>query len=108
MEVESSIAGSDDVGDTGSLAALARTSFESLSPTEILTTAARGAEALWSCRVEATYCAVDDVMTPWPPARASYPGLGDVLRASDWSGDVEWQQGRWARAFPLCLSLIHI
>lgn len=102
MEVESSIAGSDDVGDTGSLAALARTSFESLSPTEILTTAARGAEALWSCRVEATYCAVDDVMTPWPPARASYPGLGDVLRASDWSGDVEWQQGRWARAFPLC------
>ncbi|MGA5466704.1 PucR family transcriptional regulator [Mycobacterium sp. NPDC050041] len=102
MDVNRAIA--DDPGATrsaGSLAALAEISFPSLDPMEITATAADGAEALGVCRVEASYCSVDEIMKLCPPAQSERPELTDILRRSSWKGEISLRQGDWGRAFPL-------
>lgn len=90
-----------ETGSVGSLAALAEISFPSLNPMEILATAAYGAEALCVCRVEASYCSVDETMTLCPSSQSERPELTDILRRSSWKGEVSLRQGDWGRAFPL-------
>jgi sugar diacid utilization regulator len=94
----------DDFGAAGaeeSLAALARINFPSLDPTQILATAIQGASTLSPCRIEATYCAVDDTMTLCPPTQSDRPQLTDELQNSNWQGMVDLPNGHWGRAFPL-------
>lgn len=90
-----------ETGSVGSLAALAEISFPSLDPMEILATAAYGAEALCVCRVEASYCSVDETMTLCPSSQSERPELTDILRRSSWKGEVSLRKGDWGRAFPL-------
>jgi sugar diacid utilization regulator len=85
-----------------SLAVLARINFPSLSPTEILVTASDGAEALCPCRIEASYCAVDEVMTLCPPTQTERLELTDILQRSGWQGRINLPQGEWGWALPLC------
>lgn len=102
MNAELTIA--DDFEATGtaeSLAALARINFPSLDPTEILVTATDGAEALCPCRIEASYCAVDEEMKPCPPTQSELTGLTAILQRSGWQGSIDLPQADWGWAFPL-------
>ena len=89
------------MGAEGSLAALARINFPSLDPTAILATATDGASALCPCRIEATYCAIDETMTLCPPTQSERTELTDELRRSGWRGAVNFPDRHWGRAFPL-------
>lgn len=103
MNTDSKIAGGlDATGTAQGLAALARINFRSLDPTEILAMAADGVAALCPCRIEASYCAVDEEMKLCPPTQSERPELTDVLQRSSWKGKIELPQGRWGWAFPLC------
>ena len=102
MNADSAI--DDDLGVTGparSLAALARISFPSLDPSEILATATDGAEALCECRVEASYWVDHDVTKLSPPTQDERPELTELLVRSSWEGEVPLDRGQWGRALPL-------
>jgi sugar diacid utilization regulator len=102
MNADSTMA--DDLGATGTaegLAALARIQFRSLDPTEILVLATEGVAALCPCRVEASYCAVDEGMELCPPSQPERPELTAILRRSSWKGRIELPDGDWGWAFPL-------
>lgn len=94
----------DDPGQTGTpggLAALTRIMFHSFDPEDVLAVATKGARALCSCRVEASYCTVDEVMTLCPPSQIERPELTAVLQRSSWEGRIELPHGEWGWAFPL-------
>lgn len=102
MNANSTIA--DDLepaGTRGGLAALTRIIFHSLDPEDIFAVAAEGAAALCTCRVEASYCAVDEEMKLCPPSQTERPELIDMLQRSNWEGRIELPQGDWGWAFPL-------
>jgi sugar diacid utilization regulator len=102
MNADSTIADpSGPTGAVGSLAELARISFSSLDPTEIIVTATDGVGALSPCRVEASYCAVGDEMMMWPPSQSPHPELTDGLQDSGWQGSIVPAHGGWGRALPL-------
>jgi hypothetical protein len=102
MDVDSAIAdGFGAAGSAGSLAALARISFSSLDPSDILATATDGAEALCGCRTVASYRAIDKEMKLWPAAQAEHTELTEFLQRSSWQGKVALRQGAWGRAFAL-------
>ncbi|MCV7423914.1 helix-turn-helix domain-containing protein [Mycobacterium yunnanensis] len=103
MDTDSTIPDDAGVRTTAEgLAALAGIKFPSLDPTEILETAAAGAAALSTCRVEASYCAHDGHMELCPAAQSEHTELTDALRQSSWTGKVDLAQYHWGRAFPLC------
>lgn len=101
MDVDSVIVDEFGTAEPKGLATLARISFPSLDPVQILATATDGAEALWPCRIEASYCAADDKMKLCPPNQFERPELTDILQRASWEGEVQLAQGDWARAFPL-------
>jgi sugar diacid utilization regulator len=103
MNADSTIA--DEPRETGaarSLAELARISFSSLDPMDILTTATQGVAALSQCRVEASYCAVGEEMQLCPPTQFERSELTAVLRQSSWHGSIVPVKGSWGHALPLC------
>jgi DNA-binding PucR family transcriptional regulator len=102
MNANSTIA--DDLeptGTSGGLAALTRINFHSLDPEDILAVAAKGAAALCTCRVEASYFALDEEMKLCPPSQNERPELTDALQRSSWEGRIELPRGDWGWAFPL-------
>ena len=102
MNTELTIADDSDATSIAeSLAALAQITFSSLDPAEIVATAIDGAEALCACRIEASYRAVDDEMTPCPPDHAERHELTEVLRRGGWQGSVVLRQWDWGWALPL-------
>jgi PucR C-terminal helix-turn-helix domain/GGDEF-like domain len=103
MNTDSTIAGGlEATGTAGGLAALARINFRSLDPTEILAMATDGVADLCPCRIEASYCAVDEEMKLCPSTQSERPELTDILQRSSWKGKIELPQGGWGWAFPLC------
>jgi DNA-binding PucR family transcriptional regulator len=102
MNANSTIADDPEpTGAPGGLATLTRIIFHSLHPEDILAVATEGAAALCSCRVEASYCAVDEEMKLCPPSQTERPELTDVLQRSSWEGRIELSRGDWGWAFPL-------
>ncbi|MET0701335.1 MAG: helix-turn-helix domain-containing protein [Mycobacterium sp.] len=101
MDVKSATADEFGAVDPAGLAALARISFPSLDPVQILAAATDGAETLCPCRIEASYCAADDKMKLCPPTQAERPELTDILERSSWEGKVQLAHDDWARALPL-------
>lgn len=83
------------------LTALARLTFSSLDSMEILKATADGAETLCPCRIEASYCAVDDLMTLCPPTQSERRELTEALLQSGWEGRIEVAGRDWVQAFPL-------
>lgn len=103
MNANSTIADDYEPTDTpGGLAALTRINFHSLDPEDILAVATEGAAALCPCRVEASYCTVDDEMKLCPSSQTERPRLTDMLQRSSWEGRIELPRGDWGWAFPLC------
>src|ERR1700759_537893 len=103
MNTESTTAGGlEATGTIQGLAALARINFRSLDPTEILAMATDGVAALCPCRIEASYCAVDEEMKLCPSTQSERPELTNILERSSWKGKIEFPQGGWGWAFPLC------
>lgn len=106
MDDESAKAEYDDLEATGAvsgLSALAQINFGSLDAAEILHVATDGASTLASCRVDASYRMFDEQMALCPASQLELPGLTDVLRRSDWSGQLDLSpHGRWIWAFALC------
>ncbi|ORW90490.1 hypothetical protein AWB92_19920 [Mycobacterium sp. IEC1808] len=102
MNANSNIA--DDLEPNGApvgLAALTRIIFHSLDPEDIIAVATEGAAVLCSCRVEASYCALDEEMKLCPPSQTERPELTDALQRSSWEGRIELPRGDWGWAFPL-------
>ncbi|ORW28077.1 hypothetical protein AWB91_02375 [Mycobacterium paraense] len=91
----------EPTGAPGGLPALAQINFHSLDPEDILAVAAKGAVALFPCRVEATYVALDEEMKLCPPSQTERPELTGALQRSRWQGRIELPRGDWGWAFPL-------
>ncbi|WP_068176376.1 helix-turn-helix domain-containing protein [Mycobacterium sp. UM_CSW] len=88
-------------GAPGGLAALTRITFDSFVPEDILAVATEGAAALCSCRIEASYCTIDEEMTLCPPSQTERPELTLLLQGLSWEGKIELAGGDWGWAFPL-------
>jgi PucR C-terminal helix-turn-helix domain/GGDEF-like domain len=105
MDADSTTAGFDRLETAGAasgLVALARISFGSLDVAEILTVATNGAATLATCRVEASYRAIDGGMALCPPSQSESAELTDILDRFNWNGHIELPQRSWGWAFPLC------
>ena len=104
MDVDRTASGSDGLevaGVASGLAALARINFGPLDPVQILAVATNAAASLASCRVDASYRAVEGEMVLCPPSQSERPELEDRLQRSRWNGWIEFPQRDWAWAFPL-------
>ncbi len=103
MNANPTIADDDGpAGGPGGLAELTRINFHSLDHTDIFAVVTEGAAALCTCRVEASYCAIDEGMKLCPPSQPERPELTDILQRSSWEGRIDLPRGGWAWAFLLC------